>query len=612
MEAEVGKMPKVFTRCPAGGDRAPSGTTVVAKIAPSGKGLAMLATTADGTGYAACFEEKELRVIGGGSPDWVKFFNQLVDRFTACSCTTTISDGGCSVQVPSVGTFLLQREGSVSGHAVALDNIVSFVRMRTAKDGDKLMRDITARETESKARAEALEVEEEELRRTLAAAEAKDAANRKQLAELEQELQRLEQVAKAAGEDVGKDEQEDEEEAKVARVRNALGARECKEYDKDLLRVVKSSYLQWDEPVTPEHRFLDTIVPMRSDEWSSAVHSGLGGETKQAVHDLLKKLDEWDYDVFALQERMSGSHGHDGLAGQSKGGALFITTYALLIRHGHLQKFNISERTMLNWLSVVEAGYHPNPYHNSMHAADVLHITNYILTAGGLAQTCNLTDEDIFAAIFAASIHDYSHPGINNNFHIKAQTYLAILYNDRSILENVHVSSVFELMKMDKFNIMSLQHFTDDQRRDIRETIIEMVLATDMGLHAKILGTFKRRLAEDHNFTKKDDIRLAMNMALKMADISNCGRPEHLYLKWCNKIADEFYMQGDRERNGGMPCSPFMDRYQPSMAKGQIAFMNYIVIPLFECISEFLPDMHFSVDFTENNRAYWANLGDDA
>ena len=161
---------------------------------------------------------------------------------------------------------------------------------------------------------------------------------------------------------------------------------------------------------------------------------------------------------------------------------------------------------------------------------------------------------------------------------------------------------------MDKFNI--LQGFSDDQRRDIRETLVEMVLATDMGLHAKILGTFKRRLVEDHDFKKKEDIRLALSMAVKMADISNCGRDQKLYLGWCNQIADEFYMQGDRERNLGFPCSPFMDRFSPAMAKGQIAFMNYIVVPLFECISEFLPDMHFSVDLTEENKAHWTQNDD--
>lgn len=91
-------------------------------------------------------------------------------------------------------------------------------------------------------------------------------------------------------------------------------------------------------------------------------------------------------------------------------------------------------------------------------------------------------------------------------------------------------------------------------------------------------------------------------MCIKMADISNCGRPTNLYLKWGTKIADEFYLQGDREVQFkvdwinphvflasvvhffwhfqvaiGNPVSPLMDRRSPTMAKGQIAFMNYVV-----------------------------------
>eukprot|EP00756_Hemistasia_phaeocysticola_P010588 Hpha_TRINITY_DN15029_c5_g9::TRINITY_DN15029_c5_g9_i1::g.125581::m.125581/K13755/PDE1; calcium/calmodulin-dependent 3',5'-cyclic nucleotide phosphodiesterase len=608
MESEVARMPKLFTRCVL-----QSGTvlTVVAKIAPSGKGITMAATTQDNASYYETFDEGMLRKIGGGSPDWVKFFRGVLDNFVSQSCLGTIQEGnkeGCKVEVPQVGTFFLPPDARPNGHNAALEHMVSVVRIRNSKDPERMLKDVSDKEAENRKTVEGLRGEEQTLQKSLEQSRERDAANRKALAELESQLAALDKEKKAkSGETDDRPDPEEEAKEKVSRARNPLGTRDSKDYDKDVLRLVKSHWLTWDEPVTSEHRFLDVIVPMGRDEFTRYTQH-IDDQRKQQIFEVLKKIDEWDYDVFTLQEKMSGSHDFEGLRDQPRGGALFVTCYALLMRHGFLQKFNMKESVVLNWLSVVESGYHPNPYHNSMHAADVLHITNYILCGGGLQSTCKLTDEDVFAAIFAATIHDYNHPGINNNFHIKAQTYLAVLYNDRSILENIHVSSVFELMKMEKFNV--LDAFSEEQRRDVRETIIEMVLATDMGLHAKILGTFKRRLSEDHNFTKKDDIRLAMNMALKMADISNCGRPEHLYLRWCNKIADEFYMQGDRERNIGMACSPFMDRYQPAMAKGQIAFMNYIVIPLFECVSEFLPEMHFSVDFTENNKVYWANHED--
>eukprot|EP00997_Jenningsia_sp_PLL12_P006175 NODE_271_length_1992_cov_140.868760_g226_i0.p2 GENE.NODE_271_length_1992_cov_140.868760_g226_i0~~NODE_271_length_1992_cov_140.868760_g226_i0.p2 ORF type:complete len:304 (+),score=93.63 NODE_271_length_1992_cov_140.868760_g226_i0:869-1780(+) len=290
-------------------------------------------------------------------------------------------------------------------------------------------------------------------------------------------------------------------------------------------------------------------------------------------------------------------------------GGLFYTAYALFMRWDFMRKFNIDEQVAINFFSSVENGYHPNPYHNSMHGADVLHVMHFILQSGGLKDTAQLNDEDCLACLIAGMIHDFDHPGLNNNYHVKVQSYLATLYNDRSILENHHCAEVFDLMKNPHYNILA--SLPETKVRDMRETIIEMVLSTDMGLHAKIFGTWKRRIGQDHDLHKrKDDQRLALSMAIKMSDISNCGRPEFLYLKWGAKLNEEFFLQGDNERNRGDPMSPFMDRFQPSVAKSQIAFMNYIVIPMFESISEYLPQMHFSVDHCESNKSYWASNDD--
>ena len=40
---------------------------------------------------------------------------------------------------------------------------------------------------------------------------------------------------------------------------------------------------------------------------------------------------------------------------------------------------NCDESTFRNWLSLIESHYHPNPYHNSTHAADVMQATAYFL-----------------------------------------------------------------------------------------------------------------------------------------------------------------------------------------------------------------------------------------
>lgn len=56
---------------------------------------------------------------------------------------------------------------------------------------------------------------------------------------------------------------------------------------------------------------------------------------------------------------------------------LGLKTFA---RFGVCEFLNCSETTLRSWLQIIEANYHSsNPYHNSTHAADVLHATAYFL-----------------------------------------------------------------------------------------------------------------------------------------------------------------------------------------------------------------------------------------
>lgn len=49
----------------------------------------------------------------------------------------------------------------------------------------------------------------------------------------------------------------------------------------------------------------------------------------------------------------------------------------------------------------------------------------------------------------------HRHPqGFNNNFHIRTTSYLATLYNDRSILENHHCTCIFDLVKSGAFPVI--------------------------------------------------------------------------------------------------------------------------------------------------------------
>eukprot|EP00760_Papus_ankaliazontas_P035322 PhM_4_TR7742/c4_g1_i1/m.41817/K13755/PDE1; calcium/calmodulin-dependent 3',5'-cyclic nucleotide phosphodiesterase len=620
MNPSLHELPRLFCR------PSDKGPIIGVRISPDAQGLEVSGASPEGKGFKAVFDEPALtRIKSDCSPkmNWNGFFRGLekaiISEAVSTSGELTVEikidveqdNAGTKEHVTGSAKFVLPSANGAQVMSAMFDNLMAFYALRKGS-GKEVERVETLIKQEAEVRKEAtsLETEEAQLEEQSRNCEAQEAELTTRLESLTQKWKSIEEQKKAEGVDL-EDEEEDVE-LSICRVRNPLNFLERKDIDLELFKVLKSKWLtvtdeeEKQENLGDHKRCVNIIRPYTSSAFATTVSALPDGKAK-AILECMQKIDEWDFDVFRIQQQMTGDD-YASLAHQPHGGSLMVTAYALFHRYGYTEKFNISERLLLNWLSVVEAGYHPNPYHNSMHAADVLHITHFILNMGGMIKKARLTDEDVFAALCAATIHDYDHPGINNNFHIKAGTYLATLYNDRSILENKHIGYVSELMKLDKFNIM--EAFNEEVRRDIRETMVELVLATDMGLHAKILGNFKRRLQENDEFYKKDDQRLAMAMAIKMADISNCGRPERLYLKWCAKIADEFYMQGDRERRYGMPCSPFMDRTQPAMAKGQIAFMNYIVVPLFETISEYVPDMHFTVEIAEGNKSYWATNDD--
>ena len=59
---------------------------------------------------------------------------------------------------------------------------------------------------------------------------------------------------------------------------------------------------------------------------------------------------------------------------------------AILIRFQLHKTLGCSENVLFNWLTLIEANYKgTNSYHNSTHAADVLHATAYFL---GIVHIC--------------------------------------------------------------------------------------------------------------------------------------------------------------------------------------------------------------------------------
>ncbi|KAK2859313.1 hypothetical protein Q5P01_003933 [Channa striata] len=284
----------------------------------------------------------------------------------------------------------------------------------------------------------------------------------------------------------------------------------------------------------------------------------------------LKNMNMWSFDVFALNDA-SGDH------------ALKFVFYELLTRYDLINRFKVPVSALISFLDSLEVGYskYKNPYHNLMHAADVTQTIHYLLVKTGMVHW--LTDLEIFAIIFAAAIHDFEHTGTTNNFHVQTRSETAMLYNDRAVQENHHVSAAYRLLQSeDELNI--LVNLSKDDWRELRTLVVEMVLATDMSCHFQQVKAMKSLLQQPEEIDKPK----ALSLLLHTADISHPAKCWELHHRWTSSLLEEFFQQGDKEAELGLPFSPLCDRKSTMVAQSQIGFIDFIVDPTFTVMTEMI------------------------
>ncbi|XP_068823627.1 dual specificity calcium/calmodulin-dependent 3',5'-cyclic nucleotide phosphodiesterase 1A [Capricornis sumatraensis] len=287
----------------------------------------------------------------------------------------------------------------------------------------------------------------------------------------------------------------------------------------------------------------------------------------EAVIVTLKDVDKWSFDVFALNEA-SGEH------------SLKFMIYELFTRYDLINRFKIPVSCLIAFAEALEVGYskYKNPYHNLIHAADVTQTVHYIMLHTGIMHW--LTELEILAMVFAAAIHDYEHTGTTNNFHIQTRSDVAILYNDRSVLENHHVSAAYRLMQEEEMNV--LVNLSKDDWRDLRNLVIEMVLSTDMSGHFQQIKNIRNSLQQPEGLDKAK----TMSLILHAADISHPAKSWKLHHRWTMALMEEFFLQGDKEAELGLPFSPLCDRKSTMVAQSQIGFIDFIVEPTFSLLTD--------------------------
>jgi hypothetical protein len=333
--------------------------------------------------------------------------------------------------------------------------------------------------------------------------------------------------------------------------------------------------------------------------------------------DALACLDTWDYDTLALQEA-SGGH------------ALLLVGEALFEWHKLHEPCHVDREVLHRFLRALEACYGDHEYHNAMHGADVALGVHHFIVNFGL--TARLTKLELLAALVGALVHDFDHPGTNNGHEVRAGTERALMHTD-AILEHHHLHSTFKLLAAPAFDLFGAM--PADDRELCRKLIVDMVLATDLKMHFDIISTLRTlaaqhghaavvsaealrklqcfgrstggeqrggraervplELSERAEWTSPFQAQALMKLpqllavAIKFADLGHCFKPFQMHKKWAQRVTNEFWALGDRERQLGIAVSPLCDRDKDSnVPESQIGFFRHICVPFYSIVADLI------------------------
>ncbi|KAM0725260.1 High affinity cAMP-specific and IBMX-insensitive 3',5'-cyclic phosphodiesterase 8 [Formica fusca] len=324
----------------------------------------------------------------------------------------------------------------------------------------------------------------------------------------------------------------------------------------------------------------------------------------QEIAEILDKSLDWNFEIFKL-EMLTEKR------------PLVFLGLTIMNLYQVPAKLNCDEKTLQNWLAIIEHNYNSdNSYHNSTHAADVLQATARFMQSERLKEILEPLDE--VAALIAAAAHDIDHPGRSSQFLCNANNRLAILYNDLSVLESHHAALTFKLSLSDD-NVNIFKNLDQDAYKQLRQNVIDMILATEMTKHfehlAKFMNVCSTRINDEQEtysdsldmsvVLQPDNVILVKRMMIKCADVSNPTRPLKCCVEWARRIAEEYFSQTDEEKKLKMPVvMPMFDRMTCSIPKSQIGFVDYIINDMIEAWDVFI-DMPEMVGYMRRNYDKW-------
>ena len=95
---------------------------------------------------------------------------------------------------------------------------------------------------------------------------------------------------------------------------------------------------------------------------------------------------------------------------------------------------------------------------------------------------------------------------------------------------------------------------------------------------------------------------------MHMADLGHNCKKYEISKQWVKLLCEEFWIQGDKEKQLGIPVSFLCDRDKIDVPASQVNFLRGFIISSFDSLVEMFPKLNYTMENAKNNIDKWQKL----
>jgi hypothetical protein len=119
------------------------------------------------------------------------------------------------------------------------------------------------------------------------------------------------------------------------------------------------------------------------------------------------------------------------------------------------------------------------------------------------------------------------------------------------------------------------------------------------------------KIISGNDKTKFDEQQAVLDYFIHSADLAHNTKMFDVSLQWVELLSNEFWLQGDKEKEMKLPISFLCNRIDTDVPKSQVGFIKAFIIPVFDVVNIMFPQLAFFKENALNNVKMWSKLAEE-